>query len=410
MVTRLLGLPGYMAMAHGAPGDASAEVPPPPPRPAGELVWGHAGGSGRIQALLALAERLRAQRPGTVFLITTAADVDSPEPDPPEGVIIRPAPPEHIPAIEAFLSHWAPDLCIWTEGTPRPALVECAAAAGTPMILADADEAGLAALRRRPWPDPARTVLRRFKTILAANADAVRRLDRLGVPQARVQLAGRMQEGTGAPPCAEDAHAQLEAAIGWRPVWLAAMVQPAEIDTIAAAHRASLKSAHRRLLIVVPDRGDDHAAIAAALDQQGWRVAHWPHGALPTEATQVLLADAPGEAGLWYRLAPVTLIGSSLVPGHGGRAPYAAAALGSAILHGPNVGDHRAAYDRLAGAGGARMVRDAGTLAAALTQISAPEQAAAMAHAAWEVVTGGAEATDRLIALAQDMLDRREGG
>jgi hypothetical protein len=36
----------------------------------------------------------------------------------------------------------------------------------------------------------------------------------------------------------------------------------------------------------------------------------------------------------------------------------------------------------------------ADTLAAALVQVTAPEQAAAMAHAAWEVVTEGAEVTD----------------
>ncbi|WP_296763616.1 glycosyltransferase N-terminal domain-containing protein [Sediminimonas sp.] len=409
MVTRLLGLPGYMALAHGGPGDARADGPSLPPRPTGELVWGHAASPRGARALAALAERLAAQRPGTGFLLTTAAD-DTMAPPPQDDMIVQPAPPEYIPAIEAFLAHWKPDLCIWTEGALRPALIECAGAAGIAMILADAEEASLAPIRRRPWPDPARAVLQRFDTVLANNANAARRLERLGVPADRIRVTGRLQIGGIAPPCDEADIAALEAAIAGRPVWLAAMVQPGEIAAIAAAHRAALKSAHRRLLIVMPDAKDNHADIARALDAGGWRVAHWARGERPAEATQVLLTGAARDPGLWYRLAPVALIGSSLEPGHGGRDPYAAAALGSAILHGPNVGHHRAAYDRLAAAGAARMVRDADTLAAALVQVIAPEQAAAMAHAAWEVVTEGAEVTDRLIALAQDVLDRREGG
>ena len=407
MVTRLLGLPGYMAMAHGGPGAAGDADRDAPPRPAGELVWGHADTGEAAQALAVMAGRLRAQRPGT-GMVLTMADADAPLPSPRAGLVMRPAPPETIPEIEAFLAHWAPDLGIWAGGAMRPALIECAGAAGVPMILAEAGEAALAAIGRRPWPDPARAVLRRFGTVLAADSAAARRLDKLGVPAARVHVTGHLQQGDAPPPCDADDHAGLEAAIAGRPVWLAAMIQPDEINAVAAAHRAALKSAHRLLLVVVPDSEDSHAAIAGALDAQGWRVAHWSRGERPAEATQVLLADTARDLGLWYRLAPVSLIGSSLEPGHGGRAPHAAAALGSAILHGPNVGGHRAAYARLADAGGARMVRDADTLAAALTQVSAPERAAEMAHAAWEVVTAGAEVTDRLIALAQDALDRRE--
>ena len=109
-----------------------------------------------------------------------------------------------------------------------------------------------------------------------------------------------------------------------------------------------------------------------------------------------------------YRLAPVTFLGGSLVSGVGGRDPFEAAALGSAILYGPNVGRYLAAYSRLASVGAARIVKDAETLAGAVQRLSAPDQAAAMAHAAWEVVTQGAEATDRLLDLLQDTLDLAE--
>jgi 3-deoxy-D-manno-octulosonic-acid transferase len=64
-----------------------------------------------------------------------------------------------------------------------------------------------------------------------------------------------------------------------------------------------------------------------------------------------------------------------------------------------------ASYARLANAGAARLVRDADTMAAALTLLTAPDQTAAMAHAAWEVSTAGAEVTDRVLELITDTLD-----
>ena len=45
--------------------------------------------------------------------------------------------------------------------------------------------------------------------------------------------------------------------------------------------------------------------------------------------TQVYLADTIGEMGLWYRLAPTSFMGHSLVEGLEGKNPYEAAALGS---------------------------------------------------------------------------------
>ncbi len=407
MVLRLLGLPAYMAMAHGA---APVETREAPQRPEGELVWGHAGSSGRILALCDLAERLAMQRPGLRMLLTIGQAEQS-LPDLPERVILQTVPPESLPAVEAFLEHWHPDLCIWTVGNLRPALIECSAEAGIPLFLVDAGETGFEGVRGRPWPDPVRAVLRRFDCIMAASGPASRRLIRLGVPAERISVNGTMQSGTSAIQCNEEDREALEAAIGGRPTWLAALVQRGELAAITEAHRAALRSAHRRLLILAPDDPGEGEEMAHSLRAQGWRVARRSVGEMPQETTQILLADTGGhDLGLWYRLAPVTLMGSSLEPGHGGRDPFGPAALGSAILHGPNVTHYRPAYARFSEAGAARVVRDAETLAAALTHLTAPDQAAVMAHAAWEVATDGAEVTNKVIDMAQDALDLRGGG
>jgi 3-deoxy-D-manno-octulosonic-acid transferase len=118
-----------------------------------------------------------------------------------------------------------------------------------------------------------------------------------------------------------------------------------------------------------------------------------------------LLADTRGEMGLWYRLATIAMMGSSLLPGMGGSDPNEPASHGAAIIYGPNVGRYLPSYRRYASAGGARIVRDADTLAAAVAHLIAADRSAAMAHAAWEVATVGAEVTDQILALLHDILD-----
>jgi 3-deoxy-D-manno-octulosonic-acid transferase len=108
--------------------------------------------------------------------------------------------------------------------------------------------------------------------------------------------------------------------------------------------------------------------------------------------------------GLWYRVAPISLVGGSLQP-IGGHNPFEPAALGSAILHGPYVTNFVDIYQRLSEAGAARLVTGPDTLSEAVHELMNPDKAAAMAHAAWEVVSQGAEVTDRALDAIFDRLD-----
>ena len=92
--------------------------------------------------------------------------------------------------------------------------------------------------------------------------------------------------------------------------------------------------------------------------------------------------------GLWYRIAAVTFIGGSLAD-VGGHNPFEPALLGCAILHGPHVRNFIDAYRRLAIADAAVLVRSEDELSEALVATMAPDRAAAMAAAAWEVVQRG---------------------
>lgn len=130
---------------------------------------------------------------------------------------------------------------------------------------------------------------------------------------------------------------------------------------------------------------------------------------MPDENTQVLLVSDDSELGLWYRLSPLCFLGGSLAGKTGGQSPMMAAALGSAILYGPNVGRHLESYSRLVAAGAARIVKDMESLSAAVSHLIAPDRAAAMAHAGWNVVSAGAETADLMLSQVNEWLDSLEG-
>ena len=148
--------------------------------------------------------------------------------------------------------------------------------------------------------------------------------------------------------------------------------------------------------------------MARALGEAGLRVALRAEGEEPEDNTQVYLADGTGEMGLWLRLAPLALLGGTLPGGAGGRNPNEAAALGSALLHGPVVAPHAEAWGRLDAAGAARVVLNGAELGRAVDALLAPDRVAAMAHAGWDVATRGAEVSNRVADLIHEALARRE--
>ena len=74
-----------------------------------------------------------------------------------------------------------------------------------------------------------------------------------------------------------------------------------------------------------------------------------------------------GELGLFYRFAPVVLIGGSLVP-HGGQNPLESARLDCAILHGPHMFNFIEVAAELAAAGATQEVVTPQDIAASVTR------------------------------------------
>ena len=119
----------------------------------------------------------------------------------------------------------------------------------------------------------------------------------------------------------------------------------------------------------------------------------------PNSRTQIFLTDDDSDTGLWYRLASVSYMGGSLSAGNIPN-PMIAAALGSAVVHGPDIINFKHAYARLFEAGATVSLHEMGDLSQRVALLMESDQCADMATKGWRVVSEGAIATDRLVELA----------
>ena len=404
-MARSLGLAAYRALARR--GDVPQQAPQAL-RPTGQLVWIHAGDPDNLLAVQDLALRLVGSRQHLNVLITlpgqsNTAPVAPARPDSALSQVT--APGEHPAAVKAFLDHWHPDTCIWVWGGLRPNLVLETAERGCPMFLIDADASGFDGRRDRWLPDLTRQMLSKFSAAFARSTASFNRLVQLGLPSHGVELTSPLLAGGRVLACADSDLDALSAALGGRPAWFASGVTDKEISVVLAAHKQALRLSHRLLLILQAQGQDKVDEIAAMAADRNLPTVRWDDGQFPDDTTQLMISSNPADRGLFFRVAPVSFLGGTLVQGEEGYDPLEAAALGSAILYGPKVRHFMPSYSRLATAGAARIVNDANALGTAVSRLIAPDQAATMAHAGWDVISEGAELTDKVIDLVQDALD-----
>lgn len=352
--------------------------------------------------------RICARRPDLVPLVTS----DTP-PDPadlvhlPARTKIAPAPGDSSRLLRQFLDRWTPAAAVWAGELRPPHAIQCQRR-DIPQLWVDARISGRQAWRLRWAPLAEAAPLRALHRVLSAPGPDGDRLGRVPGLSRRLERPGFLQRAAAALPCDHREREAMSQLLAVRPVWFAADIPEAEIEAVLHAHYQASRQSHRLLLILAPGGGATGEEVRDRVETDGWRVALRSAGEDPQEEAQILIADIPDEYGLWYRLSPVTFMGETLTGGGCGRSPLEAAALGSALLHGPLRGPHAAAYAQLSAAGGACQVESARDLGRHLGRVLSPEAAADLACRAWEVTTQGAAVTDRVVALLDEMLDRVE--
>jgi 3-deoxy-D-manno-octulosonic-acid transferase len=380
--------------------EGPAKISERPERPAGRLVWLHAPNAAQVSPMLALARRL-IEEDGMAVVLTGPVDLAERA-----GTILQP-PPEDLPAeVRAFLDHWRPELAIFAEGELRPvALHECGDRR-IPLILANGKAPTLLRERDSWYPGLMRSALGRISTVYAVDEAAARAFRKAGSTLASVAVTGRMEEESAVLSCLEAERSALAKLLAARPVWFAVGLIETEEAAILHAHRVALQQSHRLLLILLPALAERTEPLARHLEEDGgWSIARRMHDEEPDPGVEIFVVDNPAECGLWYRLAPISFLGGSLNGRGPTRNPMEAAALGSAIIHGPRVEPFAPVLSRLGAARAARAVASPGDLADAVGDLLFPDRAARLAQAAWSVASDGTEVTDRIVQRIRALLD-----
>lgn len=340
---------------------------PSQPRPSGTLVWMHAVGVGEILALPGLVRKMQERAPGLEVLLTSTARTSA-------VAVAANLPPrtrhQFLPVdcmrfIRPFLDHWQPDLSVWAERDIWPAIIFETHRRGVPLALVNGRMDADSYRSRRKVRGLYSDLFRRFALVGAQDPESAGRFKALGTPDARTFVSGSLK--AGGLPLADrpEERRRLTAALRGRRLWLAASTHPSDEDVVAEAHLEVLGEDPTACLAIAPRNPLRAREVVTHLESRSISCEIVRDGVAPAAAAQALVVDRIGQLGLWYRLAPCAFVGGSM-GGTGGHNPYEPARLGCAVIHGPNVRNFAADYAAFHEADAARLVTDAGELAAAV--------------------------------------------
>ena len=370
------------------------------PRPPGEVIWLHGVSVGESLSLLPLVERLRRDRPDLTPLVTSGTRTSAAllARRLPPGALHQYAPVDGPRAVAAFLDHWQPVAGVLVESELWPNLILEAEARDLPLALISARITPRSARGWSRAPGAARRLLAAFRLILAQEPASAARLQALG---GRVDGLANLKLAGEAPPHDAAAFTALSAAVGDRPVVVAASTHPGEEAAIA---QAVARLSRPVCLILVPRHPERVLDISSELARDGRRPALRSRGQMLDARTDVYVADTLGEMGLFLRLADVVVMGGGFGPALGlapvgGHNPLEPARLARPTLTGPDLSNWEGVAALLVEAGGLQVVARPEALTPAVARLlDDPDAARAMGEAARRAAAEAGSVVDGVFA------------
>ncbi|KVE24282.1 3-deoxy-D-manno-octulosonic acid transferase [Burkholderia singularis] len=338
------------------------------------IVWVHAVSVGETRAAQPLIDALLRARPDVRILLTHMTPGGRATGEQLFGSrVLRCYLPYDLPlAVRRFLRAWQPSLGLVMETEVWPTLIDECRRADVPLVLTNARMSARSFKRAAKFGAAVRDVFGGFSRVLAQSPADAERLNALGARN--VAVLGNLKFDMAPPPELAARGRAWRAAIGNRPVWIAASTRDGEealvLDAFAAMNTPGA------LLVLVPRHPQRFAEVAALVERRGLRCmrrTEWaddgaaaaagrPAAApLPADVA-VLLGDSMGELVAYYAAADLAFIGGSLLP-LGGQNLIEACAVGVPVLIGPHVFNFTQATADAVAAGACVQVQDTAELA-----------------------------------------------
>jgi 3-deoxy-D-manno-octulosonic-acid transferase len=385
------------------------------------LLWVHAVSVGETRAAQPLIDALMQARPDARILLTHMTPSGRATGEQLFGDrVSRCYLPYDMPhGVRRFLHAWRPSIGIVMETEVWPTLIDECRRADMPLVLTNARMSARSYKRAARFGRSTREVFGGFARVLAQSPADAQRLTALGAQH--VTVLGNLKFDMATPPeLAARGHA-WRAAIGSRPVWVAASTREGEEPLVLDAFAAMATKGS--LLILVPRHPQRFDEIASLVERRGLRCMRrsaWGGEAVAAAAAaqvadaplpadvDVLLGDSMGELGAYYAASDLAFVGGSLVP-LGGQNLIEACAVGVPVLIGPHVFNFSQATADAVAAGAALQVNDPADLARVLDGLFVNRpQRVAMGAAASAFADRHRGATARTVTVLMALLGQDE--
>lgn len=382
------------------------------------VLWLHAVSVGEVNLCLQLIRALEPRVPNLKLVVSTTTTTG-------RGELEKRLPP-HISAIyypvdlrrcvSRALKTLHPEAVVLLEAEIWPNLLWSLRARRIPVFLVNARLSDKSYRRYRRFGFLFRSLFATFAGVSAQSEADARRLIELGCRPQAVHVVGSLKfEAARVEERPRVDAAALLRQIGvpeGAPILLGGSTHAGEEAVLAEVFQRLRPRFPDLFLVLVPRHFERGKQVGEELAQRGLRFIYRREitaaTRLPERALDALVVNTTGELKDFYREATVVFVGKSLTA-TGGQNPIEPAALGRAVVFGPNMQNFAAIAEAFVREGGALQVRDAAGLEAAVAGLLAdPARRAQLGEAARRVVRTQAGALERTVEMIVAGIPRDE--
>jgi 3-deoxy-D-manno-octulosonic-acid transferase len=376
------------------------------------VLWLHAVSVGEVGICLQLIRALEPRLPTFQFVVSTTTSTGM-------GELTRRLPP-HIPrfyypadffgVVRRALNTFRPGAVILVEAELWPNFLWEAINRKIPLFLVNARISNRSFPRYRRAGFLFRPIFSRFRAVGCQEAGDAERLRELGFPATGVRQVGNLKFDAAQP----DIRPGLDAGALLRQIGVSETAKILVAGSTHAGEEGVLAEIFLRLrkrfpelfLVLVPRHVERTAEVAQELTSHGVRFMRRTE--IKPGEVDCLLVNSTGELKYFYEIADLVFVGKSLTT-KGGQNPIEPAALGKAVVFGPNMQNFTSIVRGFLAAQAVVQVSDAADLEKTVGELLSDERRRAdLGARARQIVQQNLGATERTVELICEQLARSE--
>lgn len=315
-------------------------------------------------------------------------------------------PLDFSPIVRRFFKAVKPSVLILTESEFWPNLLHTARKSGRPVLLINGRISGRSYRSYGRMKPLIKKVLHNIDYFLVQTDQDKERLEKIGVPAERTEVAGNLKCEVNLPPISSQERQVLRQALGRSPekkILIAGSTHKGEEKLLLEAFQEARKGQEDLVLILVP-RHPERANDVKNLAQKFGLEVKKRTELQPGKSWDVLVLDTIGELSQFYALADLAFVGGSLVP-KGGQNLLEPIYYEKPVLFGPHMENFALLAEQFLRCRAAKVVNSKKDLIEAF-QMKEEQELIDMGKRAKELLDSQQGATQRTLRVIESLVSR----